>query len=193
MTKTLIVGLLGLVVACGGGDLALPAEGEPVAITIVDGNEQSGRAGALLANPIVAQVTDAQNRPVEGATVVFTFSGGQGSDVVPDTVTTNADGLASAAIQLGNEVGNAEGMAMIAGTSDAELQAPFTAVTVPANASEMRQVSGDDQSGRVGTVLPQPLAIRVTDAFGNPSQGGHDHLDPDRRRQRECGHHGHRR
>ena len=44
-----------LLVGCGGADLVLPGDGEPAAIEIVQGNEQSGRVGVVLAQPVVAR------------------------------------------------------------------------------------------------------------------------------------------
>jgi YVTN family beta-propeller protein len=47
--------------------------------------------------------------------------------------------------------------------------APFTITAAPA--AVLSLVSGDQQSAPVGSVLPEPLTVRVTDAFGNPLAG----------------------
>ncbi|HWN19950.1 MAG TPA: hypothetical protein VNO19_13635, partial [Gemmatimonadales bacterium] len=76
-----------LLAACGGGDgVVLPDEGDPAAITVLRGDDQRGRVGEPLNDPLVVQVTDSRGRPVAGATVAFEFSSagaGAGAVVVP--------------------------------------------------------------------------------------------------------------
>ena len=85
-----------LLLACGGGDLVLPADGTPAKIEVVEGNNQSGRVGVALARPVVGRVTDAQGQPVEQVQVVFTFTAdGTGATVAPATATTDADGASA--------------------------------------------------------------------------------------------------
>lgn len=170
MTKSLLLVSLGLLVACGGDKLLLPSEGAPATIVVIAGNDQSGRAGATLANPLVVEVTDSRDRPVEGASVAFTLNGA-GSAAMPATVTTDADGHASAQLQLGPSVGAVQGVAQVTGVDGQAPQVEFTAVAVPASASEIHTVSGDNQSGQVESALGQRLVVEVTDAFGNPNQG----------------------
>lgn len=42
-----------LLLACNGEDLILPGEGEAASISVVPGNEQTGRVGATLAEAVV--------------------------------------------------------------------------------------------------------------------------------------------
>lgn len=163
--------LLALLAACGGDKLVLPSDGAPAAIVIVEGNEQTGRVGAALASPLVVAVTDTRGRPVEGAAVTFTFNGGTGSDATPSTTTTDANGHASTELKLGTAVGGVQGVAKVAGSEGSTPQVEFSAVAVPASASEIAMVSGNNQSGQVGTKLSQRLVVGVTDAFGNPNEG----------------------
>src|SRR6476660_5107365 len=85
-------------VGCKDGDnLLLPSEGEPASIEIIRGDGQSGRVGDPLAEPLIIQVNDTRNRPVEGATVVFELTpANPGAELVPDTATTDANGQTSA-------------------------------------------------------------------------------------------------
>ena len=81
----------GLLAACGGGDLVLPEGGGPASIRVVNGDGQSGPAGRLLAAPIVVEVTNVGDAPVEGATVQFALTAaGTGAEVQPATATTDA-------------------------------------------------------------------------------------------------------
>jgi adhesin/invasin len=155
--------------SCGGDDLVLPGEGEPAEITIVQGDGLSGRVGEALPEPLIIEVLDGVDRPVAGATVVVELSGAVAE---PDTISTDADGTASAEITLGSEVGEASGaVRVIAPESPAEVEASFTVMALAASANGLAGVSGDGQTGPAGTVLPAPLVVQVTDAFGNPIEG----------------------
>jgi adhesin/invasin len=153
-------------VSCGGGDLALPSEGEPAAITVVQGDGLSGRVGEVLAQPLIVKVLDVADRPVPGATVAVELSGAVAE---PDTLSTDAQGMASAEITLGGQVGEATGaVRVIAPESPGEVEATFTVVAVASSANGLAGVSGDEQTGVAGTALPAPLVVKVTDEFGNP-------------------------
>ena len=158
-----------LLLSCGGDDLVLPSDGEPAAIAVVQGNGQSGRVGEALAEPLVVEVLDGAGRPVPGATVVIELPG---AVVEPDTLPTDAQGRVTAEITLGSQVGEAAGAArIIAPESAAALQASFAVVALASSANGLAGVSGDAQTGRAGTELPEPLVVEVTDEFGNPIQG----------------------
>ncbi|MBV8519403.1 MAG: autotransporter domain-containing protein [Acidobacteria bacterium] len=72
-------------------------------LTIVSGNNQSGRLGQPLAQPLVVQVNDAAGAPVAGATVQWSVTRGA-AQLDPATSTTNAEGRAST-IVTPNSVG----------------------------------------------------------------------------------------
>jgi len=161
-----------LLVGCGGGDgISLPGDGEPAAITIMDGDEQQGRVGEPLNEPLVVQVTDTRGRPVEGAAVAFELTSA-GSDVVPDEKSTDANGLADTRVVLGTTVGRQTGNARVV-TQDGRppVKADFSALALSENANSMAAVAGQDQSGHVGSRLDDGLVVKVTDGFGNPVAG----------------------
>lgn len=167
--RPLALATIAFLIGCGGEDLVLPSEGEPAEIVIVQGDNQNGRVGEVLAQPVVVEVTDGTGRPVAGARVVYEL---EGADPRPDTATTDGSGLASAEIVLGPDVGPATGeIRVVAPESPVEVQTSFSATALPANANGLSIVSGDGQSGPAGTVLPEPLVVEVTDAFGNPIAG----------------------
>ena len=162
-----------LLVACGGADLVLPGEGEPAAIAVVKGDGQSGRVGGALTKPVVARVTDSQDRPVTAARVAFAFTGDAGgATVAPDTATTDGEGQAAFQIVLGTRVGGgtAEVRVPTAGGKRV-LSAPLGFDAVSSAANQLLAVAGDGQSAPAGAPLPDPLVVQVTDAFGNPIPG----------------------
>jgi PKD repeat protein len=172
VTRWIIGGLL--LAGCKGGDsLLLPSEGEPASIEVIHGDGQSGRVGDHLTDPLIVEVKDTRDRPVEGATVTFELtSAGPDAAVVPDTAITDANGQASAQIVLGTTVGPQGGQARV--VMDAKTLSPavsFTAMALPENASTMVAVAGQDQTGHVSTALEQRLVVEVTDGFGNPTAG----------------------
>jgi Bacterial cadherin-like domain/Bacterial Ig-like domain (group 1) len=163
-----VAGLSLLNAACGGDNLTLPSEGQPAHIEILEGNDQGAPVSTELA-PLVVRVTDAQNRPVQGATVEFVLEqDGGGGTVNPPMQTTDAEGKASTTITLGTAVGQLSGEARVAVDEGSPLAVAFTASAIPTGAASISKFSGDSQSVAVGTALPSPLVVKVGDEFGNP-------------------------
>ena len=155
--------------SCGGDDLVLPSEGEPAAVTIVQGNGVSGRVGEALAEPLIVEVLDGARRPVARATVVVEITGAVAE---PDTISTDAQGRASTEITLGSQVGESTGeVRVIDPESPVAVEASFTVVALASSANGLAGVSGDEQAAPAGTELPDLLVVEVTDAFGNPIAG----------------------
>ena len=173
MRRTTALGwtaMLTVLGACGGGgDLLLPGSAEPANVTIV-GSGQSGRVGEALPQPLVAQVTDANGRPIDGATVVFALTDpAPGASLTPDTARTDADGQASVTVTLGTRPGAQEGQAQALGANGSPAATGnFTLTALAENANGIAAVSGQDQTGPVGSTLSAPLVVQVTDPFGNP-------------------------
>ena len=162
-----------LLLACGGGDLVLPSEGEPATLEVVQGNGQSGRVGSALAEPIVARVTDSQDRPVTDAAVAFVLDAAAGdATVAPDTARTDAGGLATFELVMGTRIGPAGAVVQVATAGGQRtLSEPVVFTAVSADANELLMVGGDGQSAPGGAALGAPLVVQVTDAFGNPIAG----------------------
>ncbi len=141
-------------------------------ISIAAGNNQSGRVGEPLTDPLVAQVTDSRGRPVAGVSVAFAFtSAAPGAAIDPSTTTTDAKGEATAAVTLGTTIGPQTGEASIVTDGGSAPSTAFTLMAVSKDANGIVVASGDGQSGKVGAKLDQPLVVQVTDAFGNPISG----------------------
>jgi len=162
-----------LVFACGGDNLTLPSEGQPAHIEILNGSGQSGPVNSELGEHLVAKVTDTQGRPVPDAAVEFVVQEDRGGGTVtPTTPTTNAAGEIAATIHLGTQVGTLTGEARLpADQGETPVAAAFTATALPAGANTIAMVSGDGQSGPVGSTLSDSVVVKVTDGFGNPIPG----------------------
>ncbi|MDE0424654.1 MAG: Ig-like domain-containing protein [Candidatus Poribacteria bacterium] len=106
----------------------------PDAITIVSGNNQNGRPGARLANPLVVEVIDENDDPVSGVTVSFSVTAGGGS-VSPAAATTNSSGRAQTRLTLGDDPGENTVRASVAGVSPVSFKAT-SGMQVHLNASQ---------------------------------------------------------
>jgi hypothetical protein len=151
----------------------LPGEGQPAHIRVVHGDSLSGRVGEQLTDSLVVEVTDVNDQRVPGATVVFQLADASpGTQLLPDTATTDTDGQASSQVVLGTEVGVTNGVVqVVASGNQSPIQASFTIIALPASANGLSVVSGDNQSAPAGSPLPAPLVVKVTDPFGNPVSG----------------------
>jgi protocatechuate 3,4-dioxygenase beta subunit len=121
--------------------------------------------------PLRVQVRDGQGRPFEGATVTFTlpqaatgagatFAGG----AVQATATTDALGWAASPALVAN--GTAGRFTVTASTTGASTR--FTLRNLAGKPVAIAAGSASGQSARVGARFPIRLAVKVTDADGNP-------------------------
>ena len=124
-----------LLAACGGGDLTLPNEGKPSALTVARGNNQSGTIGEALIDSLVVRVTDGFDDPVAGVTVVWSAPVETGGTVDPATSVTSADGYASTQRVLGPAVGTYVTRAQVSGVTDPPAPVVFTTTGVAARLS----------------------------------------------------------
>ena len=145
-----------------------PPEPEPtiVSLLLVSGNLQTAFVGATLEDPLVVRAIDQDGEPVSDLPVNWSVVSGGGT-TTPATGITDANGLTSTTFRLGSTIGTQTARAAIVDGSPVV----FTATATAAPASQVVIISGDDQTGVVGTQLPVELAVKVTDAFGNPTAG----------------------
>jgi hypothetical protein len=166
----LVLGLAGLT-ACGGGDLLLPKDGEPAHISALRGDNQNGGVGQPLVNPLVAKVTDPAGRPVADAEVVFVPPTG-GALAPSATVRTGSNGEAAVNYTLSTSAGEqlieARAAAIVPASS---AKTTFKAIALPGSAESLIAASGEGQSGQVSAVLPESLAVRAVDHYGNGVAG----------------------
>ena len=150
----------------------LPNESEPASIALVQGNDQSGRVGEPLPEPLVARVTDGRGRPVVNVPLQLTFDDGFDGAVLPATAQSDGEGSASFQVTLGTRVGTAAGqVAVVPASGDPAVTAPVRFTALSANAAGIAIAGGDGQTAPVGTPLAEPLVVQVADVFGNPIPG----------------------
>jgi hypothetical protein len=159
-----------LAVACDSA--SNPGSREPAAIAVVSGGGQTGAAGQELAQPVAVKVTDAGGRPVAGQAVTFHVTSGGGS-VFSGSASTNAEGIAQERWTLGTAAGTAQTLeARVVNGSGTTLTAVASATITAAPPAHLDRVTpGGTLGGVVNSVLADTLAVRVTDAFGNPVPG----------------------
>ncbi|MBD2676749.1 MULTISPECIES: N,N-dimethylformamidase beta subunit family domain-containing protein [Nostoc] len=101
------------------------------ALVKVSGDNQSATTGAVLPNPLVVRVVNAQNTPQSGVTVNFDIISGGGSLSVTSAV-TNASGQASTTVTLG-QAPSAPGGVTVRATAIGIGTTSFSATAIPTN------------------------------------------------------------
>jgi plastocyanin len=118
------ISLLTLLAACGGsGSETGPPSGPVVSKADPSGDDQAGRVGAVLPDPIRVIVTDA-GKPVAGTAVTWQVVSGGGS-VDPPSALSDASGVVAATVTLGATPGEMKIQADAGGAAGGPL--PFSA------------------------------------------------------------------
>jgi hypothetical protein len=159
-----------LVSACGGDDLLLPRDGEPARIVPYGAENLIATVGQPLPDSLVVEVTDPAGRPVPGVQVIFQPPAGAAIAPV-DPVATDASGHAAVQYILSTTAGDqiVEARASIVPESNAV--ASFHVVAQPESPESLAMAGGDGQTAQVNTVLPESLAVKAVDRFGNGVAG----------------------
>ena len=131
----------------------------------VSGDLQEGPAGTSLTEPLVVEVRDENDDPLEGARVVFAVTAGDGT-LSATGVTTGADGRASSRLTLGRTPGTNTVQVTVAGLEPVTFTAAGRAV-----ADTLGKLSGDEQEGEAGDALGHPFVVEVRDQNGDPFPG----------------------
>jgi hypothetical protein len=155
----------------GSGTATATATATPAAAVRVisyRGTKQTGAAGSILPNPIVAQVQDGYKNGVPGVTITFTANNGAIPN--PSSVATDANGLARTILQLPTTVATVTVKASPPPGLNLN-NMPFTEYSVAGSAANIAITSGNKQFDPAGTQLPQALTVLVTDQYGNPVSG----------------------
>ncbi|MBA2566088.1 MAG: Ig-like domain-containing protein [Gemmatimonadetes bacterium] len=136
-------------------------------IRVVSGNEQRGFVGQALRQPLRVQVRDVRGNPVRNQRVEFRILRGDGSFSSLSGVTDFAGFTQVSFTPL--EEGDLVVEAQTAGAGSGAVFA-FTAIDLSRieDPAIFEKISGDNQTGPVGTVLPLPLTVRVANEFGTP-------------------------
>lgn len=175
-TSMVALATLGLIAGgCSGGSSStfLSNDGPPSILTVGSGNNQSGPAGSTLAKPLVVKVTDLGNNPVVNMTVNFQVTSTTGGSVSPQTVQTDANGLAQTTLTLPKIAGPVTVTVTAPSQMGVPINAPsippvtFSETATPGTPSTFGSISGDGQQGVAQTQLSNPLVVTVLDGSGN--------------------------
>ncbi|MCU1677087.1 MAG: hypothetical protein JWM93_1845, partial [Frankiales bacterium] len=115
---------------------------------------------------LVVEVQASDNAPVANAPITFRAVTAGGA-VATVAATTDASGRASTTLTLGQDAGVYQ-FEVASGTA---VPTTVSATATPAPAAKISFLSGNFQSGVVGATLPQPVVVRVVNAFGVPVGG----------------------
>jgi hypothetical protein len=149
--------------ACVAGESSAPIKPVPSAIAPVSALAQSVAAGAIVGGGIVVRVTDASGHGIQGVSVGFTVTSGNGS-VNPRVATTDANGQATTAWTAGTVIGANEVTASVSGVAGA---IKFAAT---GTAGSIASISLSTKRARLlATVDTLRFTARSLDAFGNPA------------------------
>ena len=136
----------------------------PTQIVVVSGGGQTATIGTVLADSVVLEVRAADGLPVTGVSVRLLASGGT---VSPDSLGVDATGRVAFEWTLGLAAGPQATSATV--VEFPSVQGTVTATATPTPATDLAIVSGDDETGPVASVLPNPLVVLATDIDGNPA------------------------
>ena len=154
---------------------ATPEGRVPARLILFGGDQQEGRRGRALQDPISVRVEDAEGEPVEGVRILFEQTVGEGV-VEPDSALTDAQGVARASWTLGPRFPRQYVLARVRGFEDGPGVA-FEANALSGEAVALTVIAGEGQEGRAGQPLPQPVVFLVEDEDGLPVAGARVQLD----------------
>jgi hypothetical protein len=133
----------------------------PASMTLTAGGEQRSAAGQRVPDPVSVQVVSRSGRPVPDVTVRFEPAGSGRAD--PDTVTTDARGVATTRWTLGLVPGRQRLAVQVTGIDSAMVVA---AEADPTSKNTRIVLLTDSLMGEAGTLLAHPVALQVTDTSG---------------------------
>lgn len=133
-------------------------------LVVVSGDDQTGTVGQPLPQPLVVKIQDGSGTGIAEVPVTFEVFTGGGS-LAAATTRSDAQGQASSVLTLGTQAGTNRVIARALGLD----QGQFTALgRADRQNARLVEVSGNNQSGRPGATLPEPLVVRLEDQFRNP-------------------------
>ena len=120
----------------------------PTALVAVSGNLQRALIGAPLPQPLVVKVVDQYGAVVVGTSVAFSVVGGGGT-IAPATVTTDAQGVASAVWTLGTTTGVQEAQVISSGVKIAS-PISFSATAIDVTIAGTISLSPNSEMAELG-------------------------------------------
>jgi MYXO-CTERM domain-containing protein len=144
--------------------------GAPASIAPAPGSTpQAATVREPFTRALAAIVLDAHDNPVPGVTVTFAAPSGTASALLSGgTATTDAAGTAQVAATALAEAGSYTVLGSVAGVG---ANAAFQLANLSGQPSKIETVGGTPQAATVAGAFAQPLAVKVSDADGNPVPG----------------------
>lgn len=156
----LLLAALTALPVCGTGAFSIPPSAA-TSISIVQGDGQTGPAGAALPLTLAVDVRDAVGLPAQGVAVTFAIAQGGGS-LAPAVALTDALGLGETTYTLGGTAGPASVTASVAGLPSVTFSATIAA------AAPVQLVFRAAPAAATATVaMTPPVDVAIEDAFGN--------------------------
>ena len=140
----------------------------PTRLVLVAGNDQTSPGGFALADSLVVRLEDDNGNGIGNRSISWIIAGSGSGSVSPTTVTTDPNGFAATSWTLPTAAGTYSNAVSAVYSGVEAVQ--FTATASADAPTTIEMVSGGvpPQSAAVGTTLPDPLVVRVTDANDNP-------------------------
>ena len=133
-------------------------------LQLVSGGKQTGTVNTALPLPIVIRAKDSTGAIVVGAAI--SFSDGSGGTFSPNPAITDSTGQASTTYTLPTVAKN-----LVATASNGSVTVTASEKSVPAAATQIAIVSGNNQSANPNTLLPSMLVVGVSDQYNNAVSG----------------------
>ncbi len=143
-------------------------------LTANAGTPQTTAIGTAFPAMLQAKLTDSSGTPLSGQTVTFTApSAGPSLNIISQTATTNASGIASIAVIANSTVGTYSVTASApASTGSVTLVTATFSLTNAAQApAHVNATGGTPQSAAINTAFGAALQVTVTDSAGTPISG----------------------
>jgi hypothetical protein len=156
--------------ACGGDDLVLPPDEQPIQMEMVQGDEQIGRPGVRLAQPLVVLLADPSGVGIPNRTVLWIVKSGGGT-VSPATGLTDAGGFASAEWVLGNDAGPNTLDAQVPSVGTVTFTATGTTDDAPSGVSAANSTIGVDPPSIEAGAGTATITVTVRDGDGAAVEG----------------------
>ena len=148
---------------------APPPPPMPATLERISGDNQMNLIGEVLPNPFVIEVRDQYNAPMEGVTVTFTVTAGDGL-LSTTSATTDSNGQAESTLTFGNEPGTTTVEASVGGIAQIVVFRA-EAILPPPMPTTLERISGDNQMSLIGEALTNPFIVEVRDQYSAPMEG----------------------
>lgn len=142
----------------------------------LSGNNQTSKVEATVAQPLVVKLVDRNNLPILNRAVQFAVTQGDGELVSGSRqsrtlmVLSDDKGMARVQFKLGKRSGAGKHQVTVSSVGFAGVVV-FSASAQAVEPSHIGVARGSHQTGMMGSVLPDPLIVKVSDSNGNVVSG----------------------